>query len=347
MTERVENFENELRRAVRSLSSPEPSEALLARILEDRRSGRRIELPAGTPRRHPVIIGIVAAAAAVVLWIAVGPRGGSTEKRGDVVASSTIYEFAIGMGLWPDQLYAQGAATAQLPPIPPRDGSLLREGRWIYSVQTLDEDGRVTTEHPFSVSITKGRYLDFPAWVLTRQRNSSIPSSLIDTVWLSRDSLHPLARFWPLMDGANLRYTLTGDSAVKIWRKPSGDVERLVAVFPTPRLWDRAVVMAPSELGPLFLTTHLASSWQGSFAVTAIGNDGEMVTFWWDLKVIGEEQITVPAGTFDCWKVASRNKSDEDPYYAYWVDKTSGWIVREGVVPTAGYVKVLVSHAAN
>lgn len=345
MTEQSDDFLNEMRHAVRALPTPEPTDTLLGRILEDRRLGYRVELPGGPARLRPATtVAIVAAAAALVLWIVSVPDRVS-ESQSATSQNSVFGEFAAGLGLWPDQLYAQAATTATLPPIPPRDGSLLHSGRWIYSFQVLDEDGKITSEHPFSVSITAGSFEGTPAWLVVRQRNSNNPGSAVDTVWSSRNNLLPLARFSPLASDASLRTSFIGDSAVRVWRKPGGELERVALPLPSPRLWQRAAVFAPSELWPLFLTTKLDASWQGSFAGTAIANTRELVTLWWDLKVVGEERVTVPAGTFECWKIASLYR--DDPVYMYWVDKSSGWIVRESGVPAGRFARALMSHAAR
>ena len=110
---------------------------------------------------------------------------------------------------------------------------------------------------------------------------------------------------------------------------------------PTPRLWNRAAVLRPNERFLVFMGSRLSASWEGSYAGTAIANTHEMVTFWWELKVIGEDRVTVPAGAFDCWKVV--HLADGEPDLVSWVDKRSGWIVREELT-NGRYERVLLSY---
>lgn len=319
-------FMNRLREAVQTLPSPEPSAGLLPRILSDREKGIRMALPTAPPRpRFPVLLGggAIAAAAALLIW------GGSDHRESNAAA-----------WLWPDQLYAQGAPTAGLPPIAPLDGTRLTAGVWAWRIRSRDEDGRVRAERIDSVTIDNGSYQNLPAWIVIDAR----PNRAADTSWFTRDSLHPLATFSPLLYGASLRETIAGDSIVRVWVRWDGEVERVALELPTPRLWDRSVVLMANERWLLFMVTPLSSSWQGSYAGIGVANTRELVTFWWDLKVTGEERITVPAGTFDCWTVA--HMYGNDPQITYWVDKHSGWIVQEGLA-NGRYERVLLSHAAR
>jgi hypothetical protein len=319
----TQDFMERLNQAVKTLPVPALDEQLLLRILENRARGLRVTLPvsSSSPRSFPILMMAGgAAAAAAVLWIATRPPA-------PLVPS-----------FWPDQLYAQGTPSATLPPIPPLDGTSIKPGLWVSRSQVFDEDGKSIRSRIDSIRIVRGNYRELPAWVVTRVRSRGGA----DSSWFTTDSMHPLATFYPLLYGASLRHTYTGDSLVRTWKKSESEFERVALPFPTPRLWDKTVVLPMNERFLVFLGTRLNSSWQGSYAGTAIANTHESVTHWLELKVIGEDRITVPAGTFDCWKVVQLMEG-RDTELITWVDKQTGWIVREGLT-NGRYERVLVSH---
>jgi hypothetical protein len=320
----TQDFMVRLQQAIKALPVPAPDEQLLLRVLESRAQGHRVTLPASSqsPRKFPILMMAGGAAAAVaILWFV--PRRPPA---------------ALVPSFWPDQLYAQGTPSATLPPIPPLDGDSIKSGLWVSRSQVFDEDGKLRGSRVDSTMMVRGNYGELTAWVVTRVRSRGGP----DTTWFTTDSMHPLATFSPLMYGASLRHTYTGDSLVRTWKKSESEVERVALPLPTPRLWARTVVLPMNERFLVFLGTRLNSSWQGSYAGTVIANTHESVTHWLELKVIGEDRITVPAGTFDCWKVVQLMEG-RDTELTTWVDKQTGWIVREGLT-NGRYERVLVSH---
>ena len=61
------------------------------------------------------------------------------------------------------------------------------------------------------------------------------------------------------------------------------------------------------------------------------GHDSPVQVLWIDLRVKGREQVTVPAGTFDCWRISETFPGSEDPKTIgeVWVDIRSGVVVKE------------------
>jgi hypothetical protein len=80
------------------------------------------------------------------------------------------------------------------------------------------------------------------------------------------------------------------------------------------------------SVAPLFFTAvPLGHDWRGSASLLgwAVRDDDVLLPI--ELRVVGEEKVTVPAGTFECWRLAlsfSGRRID------YWTRKSDGLGVR-------------------
>jgi hypothetical protein len=79
--------------------------------------------------------------------------------------------------------------------------------------------------------------------------------------------------------------------------------------------------IAPVLLG----AATLGPEWQGRFSILGWAVRNGDVSFPARLRVLTEERVTVPAGTFDCWKVAVEASVGMQ---TYWVRKADGVGVR-------------------
>jgi hypothetical protein len=88
---------------------------------------------------------------------------------------------------------------------------------------------------------------------------------------------------------------------------------------------------------PLVLNgIQFAKAWARSVPMLVLlmdwsGNDSPAHVSWIDLRVTGREQVTVPAGTFDCWRLVTTIPPHEGKgtVSTLWVDSMSGVLVKE------------------
>ncbi len=283
---------------LRSIPAPEPSKDLLERILASRAAGVRVALPtipARTVSWHRPWSWTVAAAAVVLLIITAGVglhRSGETEGRG---------RWDARIVLSPSEVYAQEPggrlSTASYPVVETLDASRLIEGRWVYRTRIII-DGFVTdTEATDTLSVRATQLHDLPALAIVSSW-ASRPVTSRDTFIVDRRDLRPLRRF-----------CCVGRSAREFTYGPA-DVGPLFLVrvpkdYPGSRL---NPAMEPTiglvnflQLRPLLEALPLDDGWRGSVYVRAFHGSYDPLPI--DVRVKGRERCSVPAGTFECWRV--------------------------------------------
>ena len=66
-----------------------------------------------------------------------------------------------------------------------------------------------------------------------------------------------------------------------------------------------------------------------------------------DLRVIGKDRVTVPAGTFDCWRIEVQTPRWDIERSLIWVSRDKGWLIkqeRRGSDPNYVIIDVLESY---
>jgi hypothetical protein len=205
------------------------------------------------------------------------------------------------------------------------DPSRLPVGRWLYAVrpagQTAPEAERVDT-----ATIARTTLAGRPAVLFTYAWSSpSTAGPMVDSSWATADSLFPLRRVFHTPGGSTLTTSFREDSVVRIWHRPDGSVQDLQAAVDQPAEWHRGMTLVGAQEWALYPLLPLRNHWQGHFAAMGLANTGKLVLLFLDYRITGDAQVTVPAGTYDCWVVA--DASTRLPIR--WVDKQTGWVVKE------------------
>jgi len=324
---------SDLERRIRA-AFPEEPHALpvdgIARIHALRLAGERGLPETNVNRRSQLWIGVSGVAAAIcgiALWLGRSPKPPTIADREEPL-------------LWPEALAAQ-AVEPTAPRIGRLDGTRLRPGRWIYARQPVSGSVTPTAGTYDTVIVAQTDLAGTPSWVLSTSWGSRIDSRpMVDSAWVARESLAPLEYRFTTRSGSRLSTTFGADSIVRLWAKPDGSSERIAVATPRSPEWDRGVTLIGNYEGALLQLLPLHPGWRGALSGTGIANTGELVTLWLDLSVEGEETITVPAGTFDCWRLASGMSGR-----IYWVGKDNGWLIREGARSNRfGRERVLLSY---
>lgn len=181
------------------------------------------------------------------------------------------------------------------------------------TVQTPDSTSMFVGER--SVSVVDAMYQNAPSWLLLETRSTDRGYSA-DSLLVRRTDLHPL-HWGATLSGSRLSAEFVGDTA--LFGATSG---------PTGRRSVVATVPAGTMVSAAMLETYLRlfSYWPGwrdstlSLSVT-LGSDLLLPT---ELSVIGEQAVTVPAGTFDCWVIDARAGRAST---RYWISKQDPTVV--------------------
>jgi hypothetical protein len=303
--------------------------------------GRRITVPA---REATTSWRWIAAAAAVALLLggswAVSLsllRIGESER-----ARSTLDELLSGMALRPSAGDAPESLTA--PPTPKYPLILadslhpdrLTEGVWTYkSATTYDE---VITKPWGGVRIRMSRttYKGRPVWMVNVARSGGEGPSIQfpETSFVEASSLRPVYAVAHGPKRPRFVQTFSSDSASQSieFRNPKFNLKGVMSLpFPPTAAFTNDGSLSPFRV--LLPAFPLARGWQGSLYQTGLFSKSDSGTLEQhavplDLRVVGKDRVTVPAGTFNCWRVEMETHAWETERWTIWVSRDLGWLVK-------------------
>ena len=281
-------------------------------------------------RSRWVVAGLTAAAVVTALLYRTdraGPR--SAEMPPPARSDTSLRGDEMGGFFLPAPLMAQVSAEPRYQRLAPPGGERLKPGRWFYNSPMLQRQLQ-PSDTLFGNGIERATWQGQPAWLTLGGRR--LPSGRIewrDSLWLSRDSLLPLFRVGGFGDNGRIEQTwrdghvLTGETVngYTSWRsRPIVDPDRNPAEGVSIKWYQFLATLQSGELGP---------GWRRSLEVPFRVLQNNALSYFLDLQVFGEETVTVPAGTFECWKVGI---GEEYQGHLLWVDKQRGWIVAQSSV---------------
>jgi hypothetical protein len=330
-----EELEHRLRDAVLGRPVPEPGQTQMQAILSRREAGERVVLPIDArPVKWPAIRWIVvAAAAAAASIVAVNQMGSLGSREG-----STTQTVASLLG--PDQLFAQATDHPTFPVIHTTRPLPARSWRYAWRmVDSLNFDSTSTwlAERRAEAYQSRPAYrFDYSTWGALNDR------VLSDTVWLDSDGFRPIVRQAMTSTGHRITQEFKETSVVTGFTSPTGwtewhSEEYNTSFFhmagdpkrrPAPRLAGLASQVGTWRLQILtgLEAATMSPNWHGSLEIISAPGGFWATRFWLNFQVRGEERVTVPAGTFDTWKV---QVGEENPFLV-WVSKSENRIVQVG-----------------
>ena len=218
-------------------------------------------------------------------------------------------------------------------------GLRLKPGSWkyIYIKNEVDTPSAVT------YTIRRGQVLDTNAWELTSENSHPRAWRDTDILWVSADSLRPLLRITE-PGGVRLEQTFRKDDVLSGYFAPNGYVNWKTTVLTDTSRFNEASIVRWQDLATFFQTTTITSDWKRSLPMSQAAEYATIRPVWLNLKVDGEERLTTPAGTFDCWKLRLAMRLDPppgvllfekgpvdvpDPGITLWVSKDKGWLIQQ------------------
>jgi hypothetical protein len=321
-------FSRSLAHSLRSLPEATPSVSVIQRVISERQSGARAILPnvervVGGRRLRPLVWLVGAAAAAAAVFVAPGFRDWDRERNVALVSIDTTFapDF-VGTYLSGNAVFAaQPAPTVrELPPVS-LTGAHFREKRLEYAKLLRLPNGTTLRLGRGSLEVGATKVEDRDAWRIV-QRWRSADTVQVETLHVDRASLRLLGRVvrvapYRRYHGITIRQRLNGDSLVG-WMNTDEGLGRPIARHLPPAFSPYVSdAMAPLAL----LGIPLTPTWKGEVALLGWAVRSNDVFAPVTLVVEGEERITVPAGSFDCWRIAlgifGRRKT-------FWVRKSDG-----------------------
>jgi hypothetical protein len=312
----LDDFLEGIRPELEALPTPEPTAELKARILASRAAGVRTILPNPTePHRFParLAIGIAIAAALALLFVPL-----------ELWRSSSDEGFA-SPGVFGHVALAQAApARSALDPIRLTAPERLRPMALEFERRVTDSAGARHVSH-ISVRLVSAA----EAWRVTSVDRKAT-SVAVETVFIARDWIRLLAR--TIHVSPYSRY-----QRINVWqdfRTPDSVSGHMNTEGPSigagrnfaRKLGVEAGPYMTESVFPFFLmATPLGPSWSGSASFLGWAVRDDDVLYPIDLRVEAEEQITIPAGRFDCWRLSLRYAGRR---FDYWARKSDGLGIR-------------------
>ena len=328
----------DLRAALRQLPVPELNTDLLPRILRSRAKGVRVTFPHGitVPWRW------LAAAAVVVVviggsWVvsvSLSQLGSSPEVR------EPLDELLRGTGMWRSGGEPPPLSGKTPPPkyalITSDDLNLARltEGTWIYEAAVTTDNVLTQPSGTIGIRLFRGYDLGRPVWVVNggRQLRGGPWGDFADTTYLDPASLRPL-RAVAYADKKRMRYlqTFSGDSGREAVDRigPMTHSWRGAMLFPFPREVLFINDWSTTRLAVLLPAFPLTRHWRGTlYQVAFIAQNHARKVAPVDLRVVGTDRVTVPAGTFDCWRIEVVSNLWTSEREMFWVSRDNGWLIK-------------------
>ena len=331
--------ETGLSAALRRLPAPEPGSDLLPRILRSRAMGVRIaDQPNG-----PAIPWRWLAAAAVV-GVSIGGSWFVSLSLSRLGSSPQVRDPLDNLlrGVWRPEREPSESGKTPLPKYAlitsdDLDVTRLTEGVWTYTVETTTDDVLTEKGGAIGIRLARAHHLGQPVLMVNskRQLRGGPWGQYGDTAHLDPATLRPLRSVaYANKFRTQFSQTFSADSGR----------ESIVITGPMPRSW-RGSVALPFPRNALFLndwsTTRLAvllpavaleRHWHGSlYQVSSMTQNVDRSIAPLDLRVVGTDNVTVPAGTFDCWRLEVETHLWNTERETLWVSRDKGWVIKKQI----------------
>ena len=335
-----------LRSALRQLPAPELQPELLQRILRGRALGKRIVVPT---HEGPPIRPWIAAAAAVALlvggsWAISLSLSSISESRR---ARRALDELLRGTIL---EREPESAPTLLRDALRPAyrlivrealDTSRLAAGVWTYRAETTTDDILTQPAGGDRIRLARGTLSGQQVWTASTGER--------DTTYIDPSSLRPVRAVVALSKGyAAFEQRFTADSGYESWEwtGPMKGSLRGTIAFPFPRNALFSASWSRITLAALFPALPLQRDWRGSlYQVAFISRLGLQGVRPVNLRVVGTDRVTVPAGTFECWRLEVEDFAWTFERPRMWVSRDKGWVIKEeSAASDFVYTRVLESY---
>jgi hypothetical protein len=193
------------------------------------------------------------------------------------------------------------------------DGTRLTAGTWSYTIRVLKDDAQQGLDFYSQMTLRPASYGGADAWLLLSARRTSGPL-IVDSLYLAKRTLAPLHHAVQI-GRTRLVNDFSADSVRAV--RDTG----VTAVRTATRL--RPGTLASTDMLELMLPLlPLRSGWRQRFDVLKAT---DLTTAPFELAVVGEETVVVPAGTVPAWRVEVVAPTGNQ---RWWVAKSDGRLMK-------------------
>jgi len=332
---------DDLSAALRRLPAPEPGPQLFDRIVRSRALGRNRHIHL-QERGFVFQWGWIAAACVAILFI--GGSWMAAVKFAELGNSSAVREpldeLLRSTGMWPPNRESNEPRRTSHPMYrlitsDDLDVSRLVEGVWTYSLETTTD--HILTQRNGDVAIRMARtsYAGRPAWMINTGRQRGPWDRFADTTYLDPTTLRPQQMVaFGNRGRTRVFQTFLADSGLESIEM-TGPIERSwrgSVLLPFPRNVLFVSDWSISRLVPVLPAIPFARRWSGTlYQIAFISQAGIKSIAPVDLKVVGTDRVTVPAGVYDCWRVEIGSRFGDTERATLWISRDKGWLIQKQV----------------
>lgn len=272
--------------------------------------------PAGWKRWAIVATGV---AAGLVLVVPIRQwRSGTRVPVVGALAEATL----------PAEMLAQGAPFPSFPVVTAtRD---IRPGEMAYAYLGAG-DSFTDSTHVMHSRIERASWEGQPAWLMLGNPTQDRNPVWRDSVWFDTTEVRQLARSVSVYkSNARIVEEFREQDVLRGYFTDHGTTWTVITKENDPENGSGGFVLRSDALNLALRRAPIDRDWRGSIAMVVWPYYSKLARQWYDLSVIGEETVTVPGGTFDCWKIQLGPGPARVRGIFFWVTKDKQWIAQWG-----------------
>lgn len=289
---------------------------------------RQAELT-GTKRGRSLKPFWIAAAAVLVLGVggtlALVARRPKTRNPAAALAADALL---------PSALMAQGASFPSFPVV--TSSREIRPGEMQYAF--LAEGHAFTDSTPVMRSrLEHSDWKGEAAWLLLGGPTGDQPPRWRDSAWFDTLQVRQLARSISVYkSNARIVEEFREHDVLRGYITEHGTSWNVLSKEGDSQDGSGGMVLRSDALNLALRRAPIDRDWKGSIALVVWPYYKKLEQQWYDLSVIGEERVAVPAGTFDCWKIQLGPKPAREEGIFFWVTRDKQWIAQWGAINQHG-----------
>jgi hypothetical protein len=203
-------------------------------------------------------------------------------------------------------------------------------GTWTYEGRTTTDGILTGTTDQLSITASATRFDGTVVWLITTERSPVRDAA--DSLFVSQATLRPLRS---AVNGRNSRTHIvqqySADSVyetIDVTGRGERHLRTAVALPGAPESPGLVLSQFGTDLNLLSQALPLRRGWRGSAYTFGLASPAGPIPPFVpiDFRVIGRDLVTVPAGTFDCWKLEVIQGGSARS--ELWVSRDRQWVVK-------------------
>jgi hypothetical protein len=205
-------------------------------------------------------------------------------------------------------------------------------GTWTYEGRTTTDGIHTGTTGQLAITASAARLDGTPVWLITTERSPVRDAA--DSLYVSRATLRPLRS---AVNGRNSRTHIvqqySADSVyetIDVTGRGERHLRSAVALPGAPETPGLVLSQFGTDLNLLSQALPLRRGWRGSAYTFGLASRAGPIPPFAPIafRVIGRDVVTVPAGSFDCWKLEVIQGAGGEARSYLWLSRDQQWVVK-------------------